>query len=73
MAHPLVKTYRIHQLKGRARKLYLAYTGAHDHLDCGNHLADHITGGRRQRLAAAFNATLDKLEALGAAPPSKRL
>lgn len=73
MSHPVVNAIRIRQLKGRARKLYIAYQKANGHLDCGHHLADHITGGRRQRLAAAFNATLDRLESLGASPPSERL
>ncbi|WP_278369554.1 hypothetical protein [Vreelandella titanicae] len=69
----LLKGVRIRQLRGRARRLYLAYAGAHDHLDCGHNLADHLTGGRRTRIAKAFNATVDKLEALGDNPPKERL
>ncbi|QPI64435.1 hypothetical protein [Vreelandella venusta] len=69
----LIKAARIQQLKNRARRLYIAYVGAHDHLGCGHRLADHITGGRRKRLAKAFNATLDRLETLGENPPKERL
>lgn len=69
----LIKAVRIQQLKKRARRLYIAYVEAHDHLGCGHHLADHLTGGRRKRLAKAFNATVDRLEALGANPPKERL
>lgn len=69
----ILKGARIMQLRSRARRLYLAYANAYNHLGCGNHLADHITGGRRKRLAKAFNATLDKLDALGDNPPKERL
>jgi hypothetical protein len=69
----LIKAARIQQLKKRARRLYIAYVEAHDHLGCGHHLADHLTGGRRKRLAKAFNTTVDRLEALGANPPKERL
>lgn len=69
----LLKAARIRQLRSRARKLYIAYADTYDHLACGNHLADHITGGRRRRIANAFNATLDKLESLGDNPPKERL
>ncbi|MGY4876473.1 hypothetical protein ACLUEY_01150 [Vreelandella aquamarina] len=69
----LLKAARIRQLRSRARKLYTAYTRTYDHLECGNHLADHITGGRRKRIANAFNATMDKLESLGENPPKERL
>lgn len=69
----ILKGVRIRQLRNRARRLYMAYASAYKHLDCGNHLADHITGGRRKRLAKAFNVTLDKPEALGDNPPKERL
>lgn len=69
----ILKGARIMQLRSRARRLYLSYVNAHDNLSCGHHLADHITGGRRKRLAKAFNATVDKLEALGDNPPKERL
>lgn len=67
------RSLQIYFLRNRARKCYLAYQRVYGHLDCGNHLADHITGGRRQRLATAFNATIDRLEALGENPPKVRL
>ncbi|CAO1663433.1 hypothetical protein NYA30BAC_01955 [Halomonas sp. NYA30] len=69
----MLNAIRIRQLRSRARRLYLSYAHAHDNFNCGNHLADHITGGRRKRLAKAFNATVDKLEALGDNPPKERL
>ena len=69
----LLKAARIRQLRSRARKLYTAYARAYDHMECGNHLADHITGDRRKRIANAFNATLDKLESLDDNPPKERL
>lgn len=68
-----MKRLRIMWLRHRARSLYSDYALAHDHLDCGNRLAEHITGGRRHRIARAFNETLDKLEALGDNPPKERL
>lgn len=69
----LLKRVRIQLLRRRARRLYLAYAHVYDQYHCGNHLAEHITGGRSQRIARAFNATLDKLEALGDNPPKERL
>lgn len=69
----ILKGVRIRQLRTRARRLYIAYASAYDHLECGNHLAEHITAARRQRLAKAFNATADRLEALGDNPPRERL
>lgn len=69
----ILKGVCIRQLRTRARRLYIAYASAYDHMNCGNHHAEHISGGRRKRMAKAFNATMDKLEALGDNPPQERL
>lgn len=69
----LVHAMRVQILKRRAKRLYLAYRSAHSGFDCGYHLAEHITGGRAERIAQSFDAVMDRLAALGEPVPQERL
>lgn len=68
-----MKALYILWLRRRARALYYAYDNACDDYPCGVQLADEISGGRLTRIKQRFNATVEKLEALGDNPPKERL
>lgn len=64
---------RAWHLKRRARKLYEGYAAHRDGFGCGGHLANHISGGRTNRIARSFNATMDSLAKIDPDTPKERL
>jgi hypothetical protein len=63
---------RIALLKRRARAAY-ARMQTPDHLTCGRHLADHITGGRLSKAEAEFEEIIGELRRIDPIAPVKSI
>jgi len=66
----LVKQMQIASLKRKARRAY-ARMQIPSHLDCGRHLADHITGGQLSAAEREFEDIMTRLRELHPEAPQK--